>query len=425
MFPKRDRLNGRRSKVKIEYSEEQSGPFPLEGIQVVEYGVFHAGPGGGAILGDLGAEVIKIEAGGGDPIRFWTQLGEVDMSGPSGTSLTNEVSNRNKKNIALDIKTEEGREVFERLVKGADVFMTNLRKPTKIKLGIDYPSISKINPKIIHASVSGYGMEGPLQDIGAFDPLGLACSGMMFVTGNDRPAPMHIGILDQATAMSLSHAIITALLVRERQGISQEVHVSLYGTALWMQHINLMLNNTMGIDPCITSDRTVHSPLRNVFCCGDGEWVMCTHHPEERYWATFCKVMDKSELLDDPHFTDEEGRPKNNPELNALFDQIFASKPRSEWMEKFTAALLMFVPIQKIADVEKDPQALLNGYVRPGNYPGFGQMNVPGYPVHFGKSQAGIRSRAPHQGEQTNEIMQDLGYDGDTIERLRTAGVIK
>ena len=411
--------------MKIKYDEELNGPFPLEGIKVIEYGVFHAGPGGGAILGDLGAQVIKIEAGSGDPIRFWTKVGEVELAGPDGMSLTHEVSNRNKKNICLDIKAEAGREVFERLVKGADVFMTNLRKSTKTKLEIDYPSISKINPKIIHASVSGFGQEGPLQDIGAFDPLGQACSGMMFVTGNEMPAPLHLGILDQTTAMALSHAIITALLVRERQGISQEVHVSLYGTALWMQHINLMVSNALGENPCITSDRSHHSPLRNVFCCGDGEWVMCTHHPEEKYWATFCKVMGVPELLDDPSYTDQKGRPVNNAELNNMFDQIFATRTRTEWMTDLTANLLMFVPIQKIADVETDTQALQNGYVRPGNYPGFGEMGVPGYPVQFGKSQAGIRSSAPSQGEHTDQIMEDLGYGESDIQRLKKEGVIR
>ncbi len=183
--------------MKVQYSTEKEGPLPLEGVRVVEYGVFHAGPGGTAILGDLGAEVIKIEAGTGDPIRFWTSVAGIDLTGRDGLSLTNEVANRNKKNICLDIKTGAGREVFDRLIKVADVFMTNLRKPTKADLGIDYETLSRVNPNIIYASVSGYGREGPLQNIGAFDPLGQACSGLMFVTGDEQPALMHIGILDR------------------------------------------------------------------------------------------------------------------------------------------------------------------------------------------------------------------------------------
>ncbi len=411
--------------MRIEYEEQRSGPLPLEGIKVVEYGVFHAGPGAGAILGDLGAEVIKIEAPVGDGIRFWKKVAGLDMSGPNDNSVTFEVSNRNKKNICLDIKTDAGREILHRLVKEADVFMSNLRKPTRTNLGVDYAAISAVNPKIIYSSVSGYGQEGPMQNIGAFDPLGQACSGMMFTSGSDLPAPIQIGILDQATAISLSHAILTALLARERQGISQEVHVSLYGSSLWLQHINLMLANTLKINPCVSSNRAQHSPLRNVFCCGDGEWVMCTHHPEEKYWAAFCKVMGTEELLTDPEYTDEQGRPLKPEVLNSRFDTIFATRPRDEWMSDFMAAQLMFAPIQRIMDVENDPQALENDYVRPAEYPGFGKMNVPGYPIYFSKCQPGIQKRAAHKGEQTDDIMTELGYDADTIEILKKDGVIE
>lgn len=414
--------------MEIRYDDtdgRDEAPLPLAGIKVVEYGVFHAGPGGGAILGDLGAGVIKVEAPVGDGIRYWTKVGAIDIAGPDGQSLVFEVANRNKKNICIDIKTDPGREIFNRLIRDADVFMTNLRKSTTQKLKLDYTSICTVNPKIIHASVSGYGQEGPLQDIGAFDPLGQACSGMMFATGGTLPAPLHIGVLDQATAISLSHAILAALLARERQGIAQEVHVSLYGSALWLQHINLMLSNGLKIDPCVPTDRSHHSPLRNVFCCADGEWVMSTHHPEEKYWANFCTVMGTPELIHDPKFTDKKGRPQNLLELNAIFDHIFTTRTRDEWMADLTAAKLMFAPIQKVTDVENDLQAKANAYVRPAHYPGLGQMNVPGYPARFGTCRPGIRTRAARKGEQTEDIMQNIGYDADQIAVLKARGVIQ
>lgn len=156
------------------HCQQRDLPMPLEGIKIVEYGVFHAGPGGTAILGDLGAEIIKIESGFGDPERYWTKIASLDMSLPNGESIMHEVSNRNKRGIYLDITTEAGKKIFHRLVKNADVFMTNLRKSTKAKLGIDYDSLKQVNPKLIHANVSGYGPEGPMQDLGAFDPLGQA-----------------------------------------------------------------------------------------------------------------------------------------------------------------------------------------------------------------------------------------------------------
>lgn len=398
---------------------------PLEGIRIVEYGVFHAGPGGNAILGDLGAEIIKIETSSGDPERYWTKVAGSDFSLKNGESLIFEASNRNKKGICLDIKKEKGRKIFDRLITDADVFLTNLRKSTKVKLGLDYETLSQLNPKIIFASVSGYGLEGPMSDLGAFDPLGQARSGMMFVAGNSEPEMLHLGILDQATAITVSHAILTALLVRERRGFGQEVHISLYSTALWIQYMNLLINTVLSIDPCIPADRTRHSPLRNRFRCRDGKWVLGTHHPEEKYWATFCKATGQSHLLDDPRFTTENGAPMNYVELNEIFDKVFASKPRDEWMEIFLSHGLLACSVQQIQEVPDDPQALANNYVVPFDHPLQGKVKIPGYPVYFSACAAGTRSAAPQLGEHTDLVLQELGYTDREIDKLKKAEIIR
>lgn len=397
---------------------------PLDGIRVVEYGVFHAGPGAGAILGDLGAEVIKIEAGFGDPERYWTKVGKLDISVPSGESFMFEVSNRNKKDIALDIKTDEGRRVLHRLVEGADVFLTNLRKSTKAKLGLDYDSLSRVNPKIIHANVSGYGPEGPMDDLGAFDPLGLARSGMLFLTGSEMPALLHLGVLDQATAIATSQAIITALLVRERRGIGQEVQVSLYGTACWLTYCNLMLTSVLGVDPTNAGDRSRHSPLRNAFRCKDGRFILGTHHPEHKYWPEFCRATGKEELIDDPRFADEQSRTDNCTELIAIFDQVFAEKDRDEWMEIFLERGLMFCSVQKGNEIASDPQALANGYMVPFDHPTLGQITIPGYPIRFSACRAGTHAPAPTMGQDTDEILAAAGYTREEIEALRGSKVV-
>jgi crotonobetainyl-CoA:carnitine CoA-transferase CaiB-like acyl-CoA transferase len=409
--------------MKVE--SENRKPGPLDGIKIVEYGVFHAGPGGGAILGDLGAEIIKIETEAGDPERFWTHVAGIDMSLSNGESLMYEVSNRNKKGLCLDIKTEQGRMVFQRLIRGADVFLTNLRKSTKKKLGIDYDTLKQINPTIIHANVSGYGPEGPMDNIGAFDPLGQACSGLMFVTGSGQPALMHLGVLDQATAISLSHAVITALFDRERRGIGQEVHVSLYGTALWIQHPNMMLSNVLNIDPNVTSDRSKHSPLRNAFLCGDNQWILGTHHPEEKYWKTFCEITEMNHLYSDPNFTDPDGKPKNHEALVEIYDRVFLTRTRDEWMELFLAHFLMFCPIQHIRDVVDDPQVTANRYIESFDYPGIGHITVPGYPIHFSECDAGLRHAAPAVGEHTDMILKDAGFDEAEIEQLKKDRIVK
>jgi crotonobetainyl-CoA:carnitine CoA-transferase CaiB-like acyl-CoA transferase len=408
-------------------TEEQinSKSMPLAGIKIVEYGVFHAGPGSTAILGDLGADIIKIESGFGDPERYWTKVAGIDMAMPNGESIMHEISNRNKRGIYLDIKTEKGREIFHRLVKDSDVFMTNLRKTTKQKLGIDYETLSKINPKIIHANVSGYGPEGPMSNIGAFDPLGQARSGLMFATGSSEPAMLHLGVLDQSTAIAASHAILTALLVKERQGIGQEIHVSLYSTALWMQHPNMVLASVLSVNPCVTGIRTQHSPLRNRFQCKDGNWIIGTHHPEEKYWSTFCRVMGKEALLEDRKYTDEAGRPVTSAELIEIFDTAFLEKSRDQWMEVFQPLGLMFCSVLHVKEIEKDPQAIVNDYVVPFDHPSLGKINIPGYPIHFSESKAGTRFSAPGIGEHTKEILEEIGYSLEEIEGLKEQEVVK
>ncbi len=398
---------------------------PLDGIKIVEYGVFHAGPGGTAILGDLGADIIKIEAPSGDPVRYWTDLGAIDMATPNGESLVYEIANRNKKGLCLDIKKEEGRAVFESLVKESDVFMCNLRKSTKARMSIDYDSIRQLNEQIIYAGVSGYGPDGPMEDIGAFDPLGQACSGMMFVTGSETPKAFQVGMLDQATAIAISHAIITALFTKERQGIGQEVHASLYGSSLWLQHVNLMLANALSINPCFSSEANTPSPLRDAFCCKDGKWIMGTHHPEEKYWFAFCHATGRSDLLDNPEYTDTARRPVNYQELRKIFGQVFAEKPLSEWVEILQSHSLMFVPVQRIGDVKNDPQAQINEYVKSFDYKGIGNIDIPGYPIHFSASQAGFKTPAPEMGEHTDQIMTEMGYSKDYISRLREQDIIR
>lgn len=303
----------------VEDSNAEAKPLPLEGIRVIEYAGFHAGPGGGAILGDLGAEVIKIEEFGGDPMRSWKEVGGVQFSLPDGEGLPFRFSSRNKKGICLDIRSTRGREIFHRLIRTADVFLTNLRKSTKAGLEIDYGSLSAINPRIIHASVSGFGAEGPMEDKGAFDPMGQAASGMMFATGSETPALIHLAVLDQATSIALSHAVLTALFMRERRGVGQEVHVSLYGTALWLLYVSLILSGCLSVNE-IPGERSTYSPLRNYYRCKDGKWIIGTHHPEEKYWPLLGQATGLTSILRDPRFSDSASCDHHRPEMIRLLD---------------------------------------------------------------------------------------------------------
>jgi len=408
----------------MESEKPTTKPMPLEGIRVVEYGTFHAGPGASAILGDLGAEVIKIEEAEGDPMRTWKEVGGIRFSLSDGEGFPFQFTNRNKKGIWLDIKLEKGREVFHRLIKEADVFLTNLRKSTKVALGIDYETLCQINPRLIHASVSGFGQEGHLSDLGAFDPMGQARSGMMFSTGSDRPHLIHLAVLDQTASIALSQAVLTALFVRERSGVGQAVHISLYGTALWMQYAGLMLAGCLSSNS-VPSDRRMYSPLRNFFCCQDGKWIIGTHHPEQKYWPLLCEATGQSELLHDPRFADISKVLEDRPVLVERFDRVFATKTQSEWITILRAKGLMFGPVQRIEDVITDPQALNNGYVVDFEHRSLGQVKIPGYPVQFSASRAGTRTSAPALGEHTDSIMKKMGYSEQEIITLRKTRIIR
>jgi len=398
---------------------------PLSGIRIVEYGVFHAGPGASAILGDLGAEVIKIETGQGDTERFWSVVGGVDITVPGGESVMFEISNRNKKGLHLDIKTEKGREIFERLIKTADVFLTNLRQSTTRRLEIDYESVRRINPAIIHAGVSGYGEKGPAADLGAFDPMGQARSGMMYLHDDQNPSLMHMAVLDQAAAITASHAILAALFARERHGVAQAVHTSLYSAGLWLMYCNLFAKSVLNKDTAFTWKRHENSPLRNSFQCADGEWIIGVHHPEEKYWELFCEITGQQDLLTDPRFADTPARRKHVAELIAIFDPVLATKTRDEWIDVFQKNGLMFTPVQHVGEVLDDPQAFANAYVVEFDHPAHGRIKLPGYPARFSASEAGTRSAAPGLGEHSREILLDLGYSEDDLVALRKQDVIR
>ena len=411
--------------MSIKANEKANHSGPLKGVKVVEYGVFHAGPGASAILGDLGADIIKIETLKGDPMRDWSRIGAKLFALPNGESLFFEIANRNKKSVCLDINTKAGRDIFHRFIKEADVFLTNVRKSTKTKMQIDYPSLSKINPRLIHANVSGYGPKGPASDLGAYDPMGQARSGMIFISGSDEPVLIQIAVLDQFTSIAASHAILTALFDRTRTGVGQEVHASLFGSAMWLLYVN-MIAETAGIDSRIKWDRYANSPVRNNFRCKDGKWIMGVHHPEEKFWPLLCRATGLDDLINNPKFIDYDHRMANCRELVSIFDTVFIAKTRDEWIQALSSNGMMFSPAQSINEVYSDPQALENGYVVDFNHPVYGKIRIPGYPLHFDeKYTVGARTAAPKLGEHTDLVLGEMGYSEEQLDTLKKEGIIR
>jgi len=410
-------------------SERSTPPAerPLDGVRIVECGVWHAGPGANAILADLGAEVIKIEPLTGDPERLYGRFGALDTSmfERPNWNLLFEMSNRNKRGICLDIATPEGHRILTDLVRDADIFLTNMRPSTKTRLGIAYEDLRQANERLIHLSVSGYGAKGDMADVGAFDGMAQAISSMVYLAGRDEPQALQVIVLDQMTAITASHAAITALYARERTGEGQEVHVSLYGSALWLMYANIVQSSVLKTPINTTWERTKNSFSRTTFQCGDGEWIMGTNHPEDRYWVRFCEAVGEHELAADPTMATKEQRDPVNEELIARFDKIFMTRPRAEWLRILTEHGVHFAPVNRIQDVLEDPQALVNGYLTDFEHPHLGTIRIPGFPVQFGNHAAGMHTPAPELGEHTAEVLGELGLTDDQIAGLIERGIVR
>lgn len=400
--------------------------YPLEGIRVLEWGIFHAGPGGAAILGDLGAEVIKIEQRGrGDPIRHRSRFGRNSFGLPGNGNLFFEASNRNKKSISIDLDRKRGKEIVYRLIPQFDVFVTNLRRKTVEQMGITYPVLSRLNRRLIYASVSGYGPRGPDREQGGFDFQGQARSGVMYSMGEPEMPPLlsQFGIIDQATAIVLSQAIVTALFMREHTGKGQEIQTSILGAALHLTYFNF--TNALWLRQDVPRhNRMDTDPTRNYYRCKDDRWLAMTLQPGGD-WVCFCQAIDRPELARDPRFDTLEKRSEEHPkELISLLERIFLAKTRDEWLEIFKKCDLFVCPVHRPTELENDPQVREN-YLDEINHPSLGKIKIPGFPAHFSGARAGTRKAAPQLGENTEEVLKALGgYSEQEIERFKNEGII-
>jgi crotonobetainyl-CoA:carnitine CoA-transferase CaiB-like acyl-CoA transferase len=251
---------------------------------------------------------------------------------------------------------------------------------------------------------------------------------MVFLPGLDEPTLLQSIILDQLTAIAGSQAVATALYVREldpeRRG--QEVETSLYGAAIWLMEMNFILFGVFGEEIDVSWDRAKNPPLRTTYRCGDGNWLMGTMHPQEKYWGPFCRSIGRSDLEHDPRYATRQARMEVNEDLIAMIDVIMLTKSRDEWIEIFNANGVLFAPVNRIADVLQDEQALVNGYLVDAVHKRLGQTRLPGFPIKYsGFERPGWRMPAPELGEHTDAVLTELGYSPSDIEKLRDSQVVR
>lgn len=404
---------------------------PLEGVRVIEWAMWHNGPAAGYILGDLGAEVIKIEhPKEGDASRGVATLSGAPAFLAGGRTTPFESANRSKKSITVNLQTEKGREAVYRLVEKSDVFFTNFRPFVAQKLKLDYPDLSRINPRIIYAYNTGYGIKGEDAELRAFDQLAQARTGMMWAVGDrdgDQPQMVQGAILDQTGATMLAFGIVTALLVRERQGIGQRLDVSLFGSAIHLQAVNVNTAIWQGrAIPRHSRDRC-RNPLDNHYRCGDGKWLRIAESQSDRFWPEVANALGAEGLTEDPRFSTSEGRRLHFAELIPLLDKVFASRPRDEWLKIFKDKHCQFArgPVNTTEDLINDPQALANDYIVEYDHPTMGRVKTVGIPITFEKTPMAVKSPPPEFGEHTEEVLTEVaGYSWEEVAQMRADGVL-
>ena len=398
---------------------------PLDGVKVVELTMFQQGPVCGTKLGDLGADVIKVEPPTGDPARgFMRIIGT--MVGLKGRNYYFENHNRNKRSIVLDLKTERGMEVFLKLIDRADVFLTNLSIEAPQRMGIGPEALLARNPRLIYTQASGWGRKGPDANGLSFDYTGIGRSGLMMSCGERGTPPAQVlpGLGDEVGGMVCAWAVCAALYARERTGKGQLVDTSLMGSVICMLSLVLSAPAILGQEFPREIRAEAGNPIYNHYRAKDDKWFILAHLQPDRYWPNVCRALDMPELENDPRFNSVEARGEHARELIAIMDKKFATGTREEWFEIFKKEGIIYAPIQSPGEVVNDPQALANDYVTWFDHPVLGRTKMVGFPWYFSQTPASVRREAPEFGQHTEEILLELGYTWDDTTELKDEKVI-
>ncbi len=398
---------------------------PLDGVKVVEITLFQQGPIAGMRLGDLGADVIKVEPKTGDPARGFMKIVGAE-TGWKGRNYYFEGQNRNKRGIVLDMTKEKGVEIFLKLIDRADVFVTNMSIGAPEKLGIGYETLHARNPRLIYAHASGWGRKGPDAKALSFDYTGIARAGLMMSCGerDAPPAPIIPGIGDELGGLMCAWGVTAALYAREKTGKGQLVDTSLMSGVIAAIRIILDAAAFMGREFPRGVRAEAGNALYNHYRCKDDKWIVIAHLQPDRYWPNVCKALGIDELEHDPRFNSVEARSQNAKELVAIFDEKFATKTRDEWMDIFSRENVIYTPMQSASDVVNDPQAIANEYIITYDHPVAGKTKSVGFPWIFSETPASVRREAPEFGQHTEEILLELGYTWDDIAKLKDEEVI-
>ncbi|MBM3345674.1 MAG: CoA transferase [Betaproteobacteria bacterium] len=406
---------------------EEEGRRPLTGVRVIEVGLMHAGPIATGMLEALGAEVIKVEGvKSGDPARPMDKTYGQDGKLLEGRSAIFESYNSGKKSISLDLKHPEGRRLLHALVAKSDVFLQNMRAATAVSLGIDFNSLLVHNPKLVYASISGFGPSGPDATRPGLDPVGVARSGMMAALCGGSHMPPYLpptAVADRMAGILASYGILAGLFARDQTSQPQQIESSLLGGAMWLGHMNLQYSLFKGEE--LFPAPSVETPLYTAYRCEDGCWIVIWIQ-NERAWSAFAQAIDMVPLATDPRFATAKVRNDNRRALADLLVKRFAEKTCPAW-EQILARYpdLVFQPVRKPTEVGSDPQVLANGYVVEVNHPELGIVKRMALPLHVnGAPIGGFAKPAPRLGADSFDVLSTvLGLGDAEIRALEASGV--
>jgi crotonobetainyl-CoA:carnitine CoA-transferase CaiB-like acyl-CoA transferase len=392
---------------------------PLKGIRVIDISSAYAGPYCSMLLADLGAEVIKIEKPGeGDPCRTW---GPPFIQEESAWFLS---VNRNKKSVAIDIFTPEGKELLYDLLKDADVFIENLKPSSIPKFGLEYERVKEINDRIVYCAISGFGQTGPMKNEPGYDLIAQAMSGLMSVTGelNGRPQRVGTAVTDIVTGIISAFGIVSGLFQRTITGEGSFIDTSLLDTDLALMTPRISSYLASGEEPIRSGGTDSVIAIYQSLRTADKDIVVTTG--TSGIWKRFCSAINHPELIDHPNFCTNAKRKENQTELIEIVEQTLMQQGSKHWLQKFSEMKIPSASILKVSEVVTLPQALSREMIVGVNHPVAGNVKIVGSPLAVNGMKAEIKS-PPLLGQNTNEVLTELGISGSRLQELEEIGVIE
>jgi crotonobetainyl-CoA:carnitine CoA-transferase CaiB-like acyl-CoA transferase len=393
---------------------------PLEGIKVIEISVAMAGPFCGMLLGDYGADVIKIERTGiGDDSRAWPPYFHESMG------YYYAAANRNKRGMAIDLKTEEGIRIARTLIESADVLVHNYRVGALERLGLDYESLSRVNPRLVYCAISGFGATGPLSREPANDLFMQAYAGSMSITGDPdgSPAKMGMSVADVGAGMFGAIGVMMALENRHRTGRGQRVDTSLLEGHVSMLAQFFTRYFSSGEVPGPSGSGALTSPTYRAYEASD-QWIVISAF-NQRMWHGLCAALEKSEWLTDPRFIDPQMRSMNRVLMIDLIGAEIIKQPLSYWEKRLHENDVPCSPVNTIDKVAVQPQVQARDMIQAVELEGLGVMSMAGLPIKFSESPGTLRLPPPRLGQHTQNVLTEMGYTQEQIQALAMQGVIE